>query len=181
MQDVKLTYPLARFIPFAIFVSAATIVLLLALSVPFHVRFPLQILNRGLDCSSVSKKPTPFRQELNLGASALTVSFGWVRSPPRSHSSGSYVVTDLWPLSVLAVFLISSNAEDADVECFTTDASSNQVPIEMPGCKSHCALSLLSCVNVPFHQSIPRFIRFSTASWRRFPSSTLFLVRDSSF
>lgn len=34
------------------------------------------ILNWPLDCSSASRKPTPFRQELNLGASALTVSFG---------------------------------------------------------------------------------------------------------
>ena len=33
--------PSARFIPFAIFVSAATIVLLLALFVPFHLRIPL--------------------------------------------------------------------------------------------------------------------------------------------
>jgi hypothetical protein len=41
LWDVKLTPLLARFIPFAIFVSAATIVLLLALSVPFHLRFSL--------------------------------------------------------------------------------------------------------------------------------------------
>lgn len=41
MRDVKLTPLSARFIPFAIFVSAATIVLLLALSVPFHFGFSL--------------------------------------------------------------------------------------------------------------------------------------------
>jgi len=33
---------------------------------------------------------------------------------------------------VLAVFLVSSDAEDADVECFTSDAVSGQVPLAMP-------------------------------------------------
>jgi len=44
LRDVKLTTLLARFIPFAIFVSATTIVLLLALYVPFHFIF---VLRRG--------------------------------------------------------------------------------------------------------------------------------------
>jgi len=34
-----------------------------------------------------------------------------------------------------------------------------------------------SCADVPFFQLTPRRIRPSTASWRHFPSSTLFLVR----
>ena len=42
LRDVKLTLFSARFIPFAIFVSAATIVLLLALSVPFHLIFAIR-------------------------------------------------------------------------------------------------------------------------------------------
>ena len=41
LGDVKLTPFSARFIPFAIFVSATTIVLLLALYVPFHLTFAL--------------------------------------------------------------------------------------------------------------------------------------------
>ena len=41
LGDVKLTPLSARFIPFAIFVSAATIVLLLALFVPLHLTFTL--------------------------------------------------------------------------------------------------------------------------------------------
>jgi hypothetical protein len=81
MRNVKLTCPpLARFIPFAIFVCAATIVLLLALCVPpLYPRSRLsQKFSPGLfpDCSSVSGKPTRFRQESNLGVSALTVYFG---------------------------------------------------------------------------------------------------------
>ena len=97
IRDVKLTCPLARFVPFAIFVSAATIVLLLALSVLFHFQICSipGILNRVFpDCSLVSRKPTLSRQESNLGASALTVSFGWVRSPPGPHPFSSNVTTD---------------------------------------------------------------------------------------
>ena len=53
-----------------------------------------EILTRALDCSSVSREPTLFRLELNLDVSALTVSFGWVRSSPRSHPFSPYVMTD---------------------------------------------------------------------------------------
>jgi len=87
------TNDLTRFIPFAIFVSAATIVLLLAL------------LLFGL------RKANPISTRIELGCLGLD--------------------GILW--LVLAAFLVSSDAEDADVECFTSDASSNQVPMEMPG------------------------------------------------
>ena len=141
MWDVTLTPPLARFIPFAIFVSAATVILLLALSVLFHITLSLRqgFSTRFSGCFSVLGEPTPFRQELNLGALALMVSSGSVRSPPRSDYLGFTLWLTAWFLSVLAAFLVTSDAEEADVECFTSDAASNQVPIEMPGCKSHCA------------------------------------------
>jgi len=91
-QGVLLTNDLTRFIPFAIFVSAATIVLLLAL------------LLFGL------KKANPISTRIELGCLGLD--------------------GILW--LVLAAFLITSDAEDADVECFTPSSVSNQVPIEMP-------------------------------------------------
>jgi len=92
-NGVLTTNDLTRFIPFAIFVSAATLVLLLAL------------LLFGL------KKANPISTRIELGCLALD-GLLWL---------------------VLAAFLITSDAEDADVECFTSDASSNQVPIDMPG------------------------------------------------
>jgi len=92
-QGILTTNDLTRFIPFAIFVSATTIVLLLAL------------LLFGL------KKANPISTRIELGCLGLD--------------------GILW--LVLAAFLITSDAEDADVECFTSDASSNQVPIDMPG------------------------------------------------
>lgn len=91
-HTILLTNDLTRFIPFAIFVSAATIVLLLAL------------LLFGL------KKANPISTRIELGCLGLD--------------------GVLW--LVLAAFLISSDAEDADVECFTSDATSTQVPMEMP-------------------------------------------------
>jgi len=92
-HGVLTTNDLTRFIPFAIFVCAATIVLLLAL------------LLFGL------KKANPITTRIELGCLGLD--------------------GILW--LVLAIFLLSSDAEDADVECFTSDSVSNQVPIEMPG------------------------------------------------
>lgn len=92
-QGILLTNDLTRFIPFAIFVSAATIVLLLAL------------LLFGL------KKANPISTRIELGCLGLD--------------------GVLW--LVLAVFLITSDAEAADVECFTSSSVSDQIPIEMPG------------------------------------------------
>jgi hypothetical protein len=92
-HGILTTNDLTRFIPFAIFVSAATIVLLLAL------------LLFGL------KKANPISTRIELGCLGLD--------------------GILW--LVLAAFLVSSDAEDADVECFTSNAVSGQVPIEMPG------------------------------------------------
>jgi hypothetical protein len=92
-HGLLLTNDLTRFIPFAIFVSAATIVLLLAL------------LLFGL------KKANPISTRIELACLALD-GLLWL---------------------VLAAFLITSDAEDASVECFTSDSASNQVPIEMPG------------------------------------------------
>jgi len=92
-NGILTTNDLTRFIPFAIFVSAATIVLLLAL------------LLFGL------KKANPITTRIELGCLGLD--------------------GILW--LVLAAFLVSSDAEDADVECFTSDVASNQVPIDMPG------------------------------------------------
>jgi len=92
-NGILATNDLTRFIPFAIFVSAATIVLLLAL------------LLFGL------KKANPISTRIELGCLGL---------------DGA-----LW--LVLAAFLVSSDAEGANVECFTSNAVSGQVPIEMPG------------------------------------------------
>jgi hypothetical protein len=92
-HGILTTNDLTRFIPFAIFVSAATIVLLLAL------------LLFGL------KRANPISTRIELGCLGLD--------------------GILW--LVLAAFLISSDAEDADVECFTSNAVSNQVPIDVPG------------------------------------------------
>jgi hypothetical protein len=92
-HGILTTNDLTRFIPFAIFVSAATVILLLAL-----LLFGLRRAN-----------PISTRAELGcLGLDGI-----------------------LW--LVLAAFLVTSDAEEADVECFTSDAASNQVPIEMPG------------------------------------------------
>jgi len=73
MQDVKFTSPLARFIPFAIFVSAATIVLLLALSVPFHFGIASQqgILNRISRLLFGLKKANPISTRIELGCLGL--------------------------------------------------------------------------------------------------------------
>jgi len=91
-QGLLLTNDLTRFIPFAIFVSAATIVLLLAL------------LLFGL------RKANPISTRIELGCLGLD--------------------GVLW--LVLAAFLITSDAENANVECFTSSSVSDQVPIEMP-------------------------------------------------
>ena len=73
IQDVKLTSRLARFIPFAIFVSAATIVLLLALSVPFHFGFASQqgILNLISRLLFGLKKANPISTRIELGCLGL--------------------------------------------------------------------------------------------------------------
>jgi len=92
-HGILLTNDLTRFIPFAIFVSAATIVLLLAL------------LLFGL------RKANPISTRIELGCLGLD--------------------GILW--LVLAAFLITSDAEEADVECFTSNSVSDQIPIEMPG------------------------------------------------
>jgi hypothetical protein len=94
MGDVTLTPLLARFIPFAIFVSAATVILLLALSVLFTLSLLQGFSTRFSGCFSVSGEPTLSRQELNLGASALMVSSGSVRSSPRPRLSRFYIMTD---------------------------------------------------------------------------------------
>jgi hypothetical protein len=91
-HGILLTNDLTRFIPFAIFVSATTIVLLLAL------------LLFGL------KRANPISTRIELGCLGLD--------------------GVLW--LVLAAFLITSDAEDADVECFTSSSVSNQIPIQMP-------------------------------------------------
>lgn len=92
-HGILLTNDLTRFIPFAIFVSAATIVLILAL------------LLFGI------KRVNPISTRIELGCLGLD-GLLWL---------------------VLSAFLITSDAEEADVECFTSSSVSNQVPIEMPG------------------------------------------------
>lgn len=73
LGDVKLTPLSARFIPFAIFVSATTIVLLLALYVPFHLAFALGQGSHP-DFSRLLfglKKANPISTRIELGCLAL--------------------------------------------------------------------------------------------------------------
>ena len=61
----------------------------------FDICIGAGVLTRAFpDCSSVSRKPTPFRRGSSLGALPSTVSFGWVRLPPQSRLFSSYVITD---------------------------------------------------------------------------------------
>ena len=71
--NVRLTSPLARFIPFAIFVSAATIVLLLALYVPFHMRFafPPGFSTKFSRLLFGLKKANPISTRVELGCLGL--------------------------------------------------------------------------------------------------------------
>jgi hypothetical protein len=71
--NLTFTSPLARFIPFAIFVSAATIVLLLALSVPFHLRFasPSGFSTEFSRLLFGLKKANPITTRIELGCLGL--------------------------------------------------------------------------------------------------------------
>ena len=72
-RNVKLTSPPARFVPFAIFVSAATIVLLLALCVLFHFRFEItaKVLNWISRLFFGLKKANPISTRIELGCLGL--------------------------------------------------------------------------------------------------------------
>ena len=90
-RDVRLTPPSARFIPFAIFVSAATIVLLLALSVHFHFRFSLrQGFSPGFRLLFGLKRANPISTRIELGCLGLD-GILWLG---KIAATRNYVMTD---------------------------------------------------------------------------------------
>ena len=114
--------PLAHFVPFAIFVSVVSLLVILVLYVRnftgkcFSSYFNLlTILNHHRIVSTIFKQKSPISTRIELACLGL--------------------LGVLW--LALGSFLAASAAAEADVECFSS-SSTLEDPVELPGCTYMC-------------------------------------------
>ena len=106
----------ARFVPFAIFVSSASLLIILTLFVILPLYLSTCLHLSAFNCyrliSTLFKQRSPISTRIELACLGL--------------------LAVLW--LALGSFLAASASAEADVECFSSD-SSLEDPVEFPGCE----------------------------------------------